>query len=425
MSHFSPVQRGKPRALPAALPRALSSLSFTLLLAWAAPGIGAPSDPLHVFARLGYFHDDNLFRLAPGQAGFGGRRSDSARYASAGLLFDKQRWRQHLKLEGKLSKVKFSHFDQLDYDGKDFLGLLTWQAGNHWEGKAGASFTQTLAPYTDLFTSERNLRVHKRAHGDAAWRLHPRWRLRVAAARDRTTYDLPLQRVNNRTETAFETGFDHLAPSGSTAGVVLRRVRGNYLVARMAGRASDDFTQDEFKLKVHWKVTPISSVELLAGHARRRHREQAQAQGQGPGQSRGQDDVSGFNGRATASLNPRKKLRLNASVWREFAPIESTLVAYSLNRGASVGGSWDASAKVRVDADLRSERRSYRASAPSNALSDVKDTLRQASLGASWTPRPTLQFNAAFSRQQRSGTPFLGNGSFKANTFSVSVAGQF
>lgn len=415
MPHFSPVQRGK-----SALPAALSSLSFALLLAWAAPGIGAPSDPLHLFAGLGYFHDDNLFRVASGHPGFAGRRSDAARTASAGLLFNKQRGRQHLKLEGKLSKVQFNHFDQLDYDAKDFLGLLTWQVGKHWEGKAGASYAQTLAPYTDLFTSERNLRVHKRAHGDAGWRLHPRWGLRAAAARDRFTYDLPLQRVNNRSETAFETGLDHLAPSGSTAGLVLRRVRGKYLVARMAGRPSDDFTQDEFKVKVHWKATPISSVELLAGHARRRHRG-----GQGPGQSRGQDNVSGFNGRATASLNPRQKLRLNASAWREFAPIESTLVAYSLNRGASVGGSWDASAKVRVEADLRSERRSYRASLPSTAWPDVKDRLRQATLGATWTPRPSLQFNAAFSRQQRSGAPFLGNGSFKANTISVSAAGQF
>jgi hypothetical protein len=118
MSHFSPVQRGK-SALPAAL-------SFALLLAWAGPGHAAPSDPLHVFAGLGYFHDDNLFRLASGHPGFAGRRSDAARTASAGLLFNKQRGRQHLKLEGKLSKVKFSHFDQLDYaleTGRDVAGM--------------------------------------------------------------------------------------------------------------------------------------------------------------------------------------------------------------------------------------------------------------------------------------------------------------
>ena len=120
MSHFSPVQRGKSTALPAAL-------SFALLLAWAAPGIGAPSDPLHLFVGLGTFHDDKLFRRASRHPGFAGRRSDAARTASAGLLFNKQRGRQHLKLEGKLSKVKFRHFDQLDYAleaGRDVAGML-------------------------------------------------------------------------------------------------------------------------------------------------------------------------------------------------------------------------------------------------------------------------------------------------------------
>ena len=384
-----------------------------LLLAAAAPALAAPSDPLHLVVGLGYFHDDNLFRLANGQAGFDNRRADAARFATAGLLFDKARGRQKVKLEAKLSRVKFGHFSQLDYDGKDVLGLLNWQLGNHWEGSAGASYAQTLAPYTDLRSSERNLRVHKRAHGDAAWRFHPRWRVRAAAARDRYTYDLPIQRVNNRTENALEAGVDFLPSSGSTAGLVARRVRGNYLVARLPGRPGDDFTQTELKAKILWKITGISSVELLAGHARRKH------------EGQGQRDASGFNGRLTASLNPRQKLRLNAAAWREFAPIESTLVTYSLNRGASVGGSWDASAKVRVEADLRSERRAYQGGLVAGAPAEVRDTLRQASLSATWSPRPTVQVNAGYVHQRRSGAEFLGNGSFKANTVSVSATAQF
>ena len=393
MSHFLPLPRS----------------SWCLLLAAAMRAQAAPSDPLHLTAGLGYFHDDNLFRLANGQAGYDNQRADAARYATAGLLFDKAHGRQKLKLEAKLSRVKFNHFSQLDYDGKDYLGLLNWQLGNHWEGSAGASYAQTLAPYTDLRSNERNLRVHKRAHGDAAWRFHPRWRVRGAAARERYTYDLPLQRVNNRTENTLEAGVDFLPSSGSTAGLVARRVRGNYL----AGRPGDDFVQTELKAKVLWKFSAISSVELLAGHARRKH------------QGQGQRDASGFNGRLTASLNPRQKLRLNAVAWREFAPIESTLVTYSLNRGASVGGSWDATAKLRLEADLRSERRAYQGGARAGAPAEVRDTLRQATLSATWSPRPTVQVNTAIAHQRRSGAAFLGNGSFRANTVSVSARSQF
>lgn len=403
------------RAGPASHAPRVLPLALLLALACHTPAPAGPLGGLQLYGGLGYFHDDNLFRLPEAHPGYQGQKSDSARYLTAGLLFDKTYGRQKIYLQGKLSKVKFNHFEQLDYDGKDFLGLLNWQLGNRFDGSAGASYEQTLAAYVDFRSQERNLRKHRRQHADGGWRPHPSWRLRAAVARDKYTYEQTRQRLNDRTEDAVELGGDYLPASGSTAGLVLRRLKGKYQVPRLLGgvRLNDNFTQDELKAKIHWKVTGISSLQVLAGYARRRHDTAAGR------------DAKGFNGRATASLNPRQKLRLNASAWREFSPIESEQVSYSTNSGASAGGSWDATSKIRVDAAVSRERRRYDVGQLNVGALNAKDKLSQASLSATWSARPKVQVTTALAHQRRTGADFLGNGSFRANTFSLTATAQF
>jgi outer membrane receptor protein involved in Fe transport len=113
------------------------------------------------------------------------------------------------------------------------------------------------------------------------------------------------------------------------------------------------------------------------------------------------------------------------SVWRDFAPLESTAVNYTLNNGASLGAQWDATAKIRVNADVSAERRNYSASPGFNPTGDLRDSLRTGSLRATWSPRPTLQVTAGAAHQARTGSPALGTSSFKSNSVSLSASAQF
>lgn len=379
------------------------------------PAGAGPLEPLHLVGGFGYFHDDNLFRLSEDRPAFDGQRSDSARLATVGLVLDKSYSRQRLQMQARLTRVAFDHFSQLDYDGKDVLANLDWQIGNRLDGTAGASYAQTLAPYTDLYSRERNLRVQRRQFIDGGYRLHPSWRLRGSAARDKYTYELSAQRFNNRTEDAFEAGIDYLPRSGSTVGLVARRVEGKYLNQRVlfGERLDDSFEQTELKARINWKVTKISTISALAGYARRRHA------------FSGPDDASGFNGRVGASLQPRAKLRLNGSLWREFSAIESTLVSFSQNRGASAGFTWDATSKLKVDGNFSRERRAYEARLQSQSARDLSDTLGSGTLTGTWAPRQYFQMSTSFSHQRRRGAEFLGNGDFKANTLSLNANAQF
>jgi hypothetical protein len=217
------------------------------------------------------------------------------------------------------------------------------------------------------------------------------------------------------TEDVIELEGRYLAPSGSTVGLVLRRIEGDFPNRRPFAQTllTDDFTQDELKARVDWKAGGALTVQALAGYARRRQ------------PSFGNGRTSGVNGRVTALYEPSGKLAYRASVWRDFAPLESTVVSYTLNKGLSLGATWKASAKIKVDADAVHERRDYNPRSSLNVPAGLDDTLRSASIKASWAPRQRITVSAAFIHQARSGSPVLGIGDFKANTFALNASAQF
>jgi exopolysaccharide biosynthesis operon protein EpsL len=394
----------------------LSSRTLPLLIGalYASAASAGPNDALHVYGGLGWAHDDNLLRVPDGQPPFDNTFADSWTTAEAGLLFDKMYSRQRLAAIAKVSKVNFDHFKQLNYQGKDLMGTWYWQLGNHLEGQAGATYTQILAPYTDFDSSQRNLRQERKEFVDGAWRFHPSWRARVGYTTDKFTYEASGQRFNNRTEDTTELEGDYLPASGSTFGLVARHIKGSYPYLRPSGTqlVNDDFTQDELKARVNWIVSGTTTVQGLAGWTRR---DQPSFGG----------DTSGINGRITVLYAPAGKLSYNAAVWRDFAPLESTTVNYTLNDGASVGASWVPTAKLKVDASAIYERRNYNPSGTFTGSGDLRDSIRSASLRAVWTVRPAIQLVAGFVHQSRNGSVTVGTGSFTSNSVSFTASAQF
>jgi len=357
-----------------------------------------PEEGLKLYGGIGWGYDDNLLRVPDNRPAFRGKRSDRWRQAEAGVVYNKRISRQRVAVVAKASKVDFDFFKQLDYQGRDVKATWFWELGNKFEGQAGALYDRSLSSYTDFYSDARNVRERRRQWFDAGWKMHPSWKLRTGFTRERYEYELLTQRFNNRTERAAEAELLYTPRSGSTVGLVARRVKGEYPFRRPAtsGVLVDDFTQDELKVRANWYATGSTTLQALAGYVRREQ------------PSYGEGSTSGFNGRLSAYYQPRGKVTYNASVWREFAPIESTLVSYTLNRGASVGAAWQATGKIKVEANAAYEQRAYearRAFAGSDAL---EDSLKTAIL------RLTCQV-------ARSGSQTLNLGKFDANTVMVNA----
>jgi exopolysaccharide biosynthesis operon protein EpsL len=381
----------------------------------AVPAGAGPNDALHVYGGVAYGHDDNLFRIADDQPAVDNKRADSWWTREGGLIFDKMYSRQRITLVAKLSKTSFDHFKQLDYDGKDLQANWDWQLGNHLEGKLGTTYEQVLAPYTDFSSSERNLRQTRSEYAEGAWRFHSAWRVRTAFQRDKYTYEAESNRYNNRTEDTTELELDYLPRSGSTVGLVARKVKGKYPYPRPVGpnTFNDSFTQDELKARVKWLASGSTTIDALVGYTRR---EQASF---GPGKT------SGVAGKINATYQPRGKMTYTASVWRDFAPLESTLVSYTLNKGASVGAEWAATGKIKVNADAIYERRNYAARNDFAGSDNLQDSIRTATLRATWQVRPAVQVQAGVAHQVRSGSVTLGTGSYTSNSVTLTANAQF
>lgn len=380
-----------------------------------APAQAALSDTIHPFVSVAYSHDDNLLRLPDDTPGFAGPRGDNLTQSLAGLSLERPFGRQVLTAQAKVSRVSFDHYDELNYNGKDFQAALEWHLGNHLSGNLGGNYIQTLTPFTDSHTSERNLRTTRREFFNGAWRFHPSWQVRAAASRDKYNYDLLVQRFNDRTEDATEGGIDYLASSGSRVGLVARHLKGSYPNHRSFGGLTidDGYTQDELKANIYWVASGITQVQLLAGWAKREHIFFANR------------DASGANGRVNVTWQPLGRVQFKASGWREFMAVESNLVTNSLNKGASLAATWDLAAKVKVDGQLRREKRGFNEAAGIVFPGDASDTTRYSSLGLTYNPQSFLQIGASLFHENRTGSPIAGTGSYRANGATVSITAQF
>lgn len=379
--------------------------------ALAAPNEAQQEDGVRPFAGIGWTYDDNLLRVADDEPAFDGQRSDAYRTLDAGVLVNQAIGRQRLAATARVSKVTFDHFDGLDYDGRDLQASWRWEAGRRFEGRADALYIKTLAPYTDVDSDGRNLREQRRQVIDAGWKVHPGWKLRVGAVRDKVSYELLAQRYNDRTEKTHEAELLYRPRSGSSVGLVARRVKGSYPYRRPYNSSvlTDDFTQDELKARIDWLASGSTTVQALAGYTRREQ------------PSYGAGSTNGFTGRLTALYKPVGKLDYSATLWREFAPIESPSVSYTLNRGASLQATWLATDRIKVEASAAYERRDYTARTVFAGSGELDDSIRSASVRALWQLRSRVQLVAAYAYQARSGALALGTGKFDANMVQLSA----
>jgi exopolysaccharide biosynthesis operon protein EpsL len=343
------------------------------------------------------------------------QKSDRMTQSQAGLVVDRPFGRQRLTATAKVSRVTFDHYDQFDYNGKDLKADLAWELGNRFSGNLGGSYVETLTPFSDYNTSQRNLRTSRREYVNGAWKLHPRWQVRAGYTRNRSEYELLVQRINNRTENLAEVGADYLAPSGSRVGLVARRLKGEYLNPRTIGsvRLDSDYTQEELKANINWRFSGVTSIQVLAGYAKREY------------ESSSSRDSSGANGRASVVWAPLGKVKFTAEIWREFAAVESLIVSNSLNKGASVGAAWDISAKVQANANVRHEKRQFEQLPTSTFIGETSDRLNSVQAGLTYAPTLGSQLGITAFRENRRGSPVVGTNDYRANGVSINASVQF
>ena len=371
------------------------------------------SNTLQPFVSTSIAHEDNLFRLSGDELGRAVDGADTFRTVGGGLRFDRPVSRQLLTGMVDVNSVKFDRNRQLDYLRKEMSGDWHWFIARNFEGHIGGLYTQVLAPFADFHSMERNLRVNKKQYADGSWRL------RSSYTKNQYEYDLPSQRGNDRTEDSLTSGVDYLAASGSTIGLQVRRLEGNYapgLASAIPGFGLSGYDQDEAKVNILWLATGKTQVLFLGGFVRRQQKDDA-------------DRVnSGTNARLIVNWAPTGRIKLTGQTWREFSAIDGALIDSALTSGASAVTTWDISAKMQAVADLKRETRQFTpfAADSTQLVSAIaSDSTKAASVGLVYKPLRSITVKASAFHEERAGSLAAGTNSYKVNGAAISASLQF
>jgi exopolysaccharide biosynthesis operon protein EpsL len=366
-------------------------LSIMAGAAFCSPASALNGDVITPYADYALSYEDNLLRLhdsATAKATLGtDNMSDTVRRATAGLRFDKELGRQHLSANIGVNRTNYDRYRQLENTGKDLFANWNWQLGNNFSGNLGVSYLEGLTPYEDFRALEPNIRRQQRNNVDAAWRLHPNWRVVGAYSRYVLTYDLDAQRANNRTLDTTEFGVDYLARTNSTIGLQARHTRGGYPNSETLGSlfADNSYDQNEFKAKVDWRVTGKSRIQFVGGWVQRKH------------DAFPTRDFNGVNARLIGDSAVTGKVGVALNAWREIGAVDDLAANYALTHGLSLTSNWNVSPKVHVDGAIRIEERDYNGVTALAGLapSDRSDRYRKLTLGVTYQPSRHVQVAAS------------------------------
>lgn len=400
---------------PASLARPWSICFGVAGVLLCAPASAALSDTIMPFVQVGYSYEDNLFRLPDGVAGDdGGGRSDTLRQTVVGLQILRPIGRQTFTGTIRLSKVDFNHYTSLDYTGKDIAGTWLWQLGNHLEGSLGGTYSESLSPFSDFHSADRDLRTQRGEFFEGKWHFHPSWQVRTRLSRDEVEHDLLARRYLNSTLDGTEVGFDYLATTGSTVGLQALHQKARYPENQLfTGTIRDEaYTQDTVSLKVFWKLNELTDLQFLIGRARREHPTQGYA------------DSSGSNGRLVAHWSPLSTLNLTATLSKSFEPFEGNVFSYSSSKSGSLAANWKLLPKISMDAQYRYAKRDFMGAASSILLLGAQDVTRVGSLGVNYQLRNNIGLSASVFVDSRS-TNTAYSSSYRAKGASINANAQF
>jgi len=380
----------------------------------------ALSDTFQPFVRAGIDHDDNLFRTPEGQTRGSNGGSDTARTVGGGTRFELPVSRQVFSGIAEAVSVKFDHNRQLDHTRKNLRGDWHWFVARNFEGHIGGRYLQELPSFADFNSDQRNLRTSKRQYADGSWRFHSSWRWHAGYAKEDYSYDLPSQRASARTEDAKLTGVDYLARSGSTIGVQLRRLEGDYPFRSSFGGTdlfANGYIQDEAKLNVLWLASGRTQVLFLGGWVQRKQKSEIDERSK-----------SGTNARLIVNWAPTGRIKLSGQAWREFSAIDGALIDSALNDGASAAMTWDFSEKIQGIVDVKHEDRTfspYGGSGAPMAWTSTSDSSKTHSVGLIYKPLRSITLKATAFRDERAGSVIAGTRSFKANGAALNAILEF
>lgn len=335
--------------------------------------------PLKLRVSGGISHDSNLFRLSENtdaQAAIGtSDKSDIIYWLGAGGKYELRQSRQKFIAEANVTEYKFQHFDNLDNTSSDLRGAWQWQVGNDWSGELGVGYRRYLESFGNFQQNVRDMVDQNRVYGNANYLLHSHLKLTLDADwvdsnHSEQTRDTLDSKINN---TAFTVNW--VTPAQNTVGLQYRTADARFPHPNATTLITDDYTEDEYSLVAHWRLSGASEASARIGHTERKF-------DQAPNRN-----FSGPTWRLTYLWQPTGKASLELATWRELTQFQDLSANYVRVTGISVVPTWSIAPQVVLRGRISLQNLDYLGDPGTSAGTigrEDKDRLFQ--LSALWTP---------------------------------------
>ncbi len=369
-------------------------------------GIGtahADPNPYYIGASAAVTHDSNVQRQP---------RALSDTYYSVGLLggINQPIGRQRFYASGVVQNNQFESLKQLDNTSYGVNAGLDWATVYNLSGTVSFSGKENLfnsAETNTIRTTRRNIEKSDQSLARIRYGMASLLSLEGSFTHRRLSYSDPAtDRQRGLSQDIVSAGLSYRPRAGLTLGTALRHTQGDYI-------SGFQFKRNDLDLTATWVPSGLSTVYARLSAGRQ------------TGQSEEfRTNFSGLTGYANWVYRPTGKLQLNTSISRDTGAENGFLNFNGQQVGgvgdtsrttetASLDAIYDATAKIRVNANLRLSHRSL-----AERGLDGSDTLHRASIGLTYMPLRNVSATCTVGRDQRSASGAPISYSYQANTAS-------
>lgn len=390
-----------PRPLP--LPTSRFHAFLALATLCVAGQAQADPNPYFIGSSVTLRHDSNVFRLP-----------DSTADTSYGLALiggiDQPIGRQRIYASGTVQDTRFQDLKRLDHTNYSARAGIDWATLYSLSGTLNHTRSQSLFNYggnSTVNSTARNLERRSESVASIRYGMASLFSLDSSYTRRKLSYTDAAFQVNALDQDAVSAGLTYRPRDSLTLGTALRLTEGK-------SRNEREFTRRDIDLTANWVPTGLSSINARLSYGKRKESSGVSA-----------FDFTGATGQLRWRYQPTGKLTFTTQLSRDTGD-ESGFIN-GQNAGTfgdesrrttalSVATAYALSAKIRVDLNLYANRRAL-VQGPFSG----RDSLRNASLAATYTPWRSVSLSCNVSRDSRSAS---GQVSFDYGNNSVSCSAQ-
>ncbi len=387
--------------------RQLHAMGCGACIAVSATGAAWAQDRSYGYgANQTFTQESNLYRTPKGQPATRDVWSSTGVHGDVAMPLGRQRF----YVDGDIRENRYRDNTVLDNRSHEIDVGMDWATAQRLSGKVNYAAGEHLAPFSldgRARTTRKNILKNRELNALARMGLVTRLSVEASGQRRQIDYSAPEYATLNYEQDQGTLGLRYSPDASLTLGVGVRRAKGRYPRYRLTGPGtylSDRYTRNDADLLATWKPTGRSTFEGRLSYGRQRNREATQR------------DFSAATGSLSWSYQPTGKLNLTTRFIRDtgaetrFAEsINSAALAAGndisrLSTGIQLAASYDATAKVRLNAAFnRTQRTLIDTLAASGATGTAgRDNTTAASLGARYAPNRNWSLGCSVARESRS-----------------------